>query len=131
MNRLSNESPHPNPLPKGEGTVQPASTPAAPYFAVIFTSVRSPADPEGYAATAQRMLELARAQPGYLGIESARGDDGLGITVSYWASLEAIRAWREHAEHLQAQEQGRTQWYSRFALRVCRVDRAWEFAAED
>jgi heme-degrading monooxygenase HmoA len=106
---------------------QPASTPDPPYYAVIFTSTRTPADPDGYEQTAERMVELAREQPGYLGVESARGEDGLGITVSYWASLEAIRAWREHAEHRLAQEQGRATWYSQFALRVCRVERAWEF----
>jgi heme-degrading monooxygenase HmoA len=109
---------------------QLAPTPAPPYFAVVFTSVRSPADPDGYEVTAERMLELARQQLGFLGVESARGQDGLGITVSYWASLDAIRAWRAHAEHLLAQEQGRAKWYSRYALRVCRVERAWDFDAD-
>jgi len=109
---------------------QPAQTSAPPYFAVVFTSVRSPADPDGYEATAQRMLELARQQPGYLGVESARGDDRLGITVSYWASLEAIHAWRARAERLLTREQGRAKWYSRYALRVCRVERAWGFEAD-
>jgi heme-degrading monooxygenase HmoA len=109
--------------------MQPATTIAPPYFAVIFTSIRSPADPEGYERTAARMLELASQQPGYLGVESARGDDGLGITASYWSSLEAIRAWREQAEHRLAQEQGRTKWYSRFTLRVCRVEQSREFQA--
>jgi heme-degrading monooxygenase HmoA len=109
---------------------QLATTPAPPYFAVILTSARSPADAEGYAATSERMLELAREQPGFLGVESARGEDGLGITVSYWASLEAIRAWREHAEHRPAQQKGRAKWYSRYVLRVCRVERAWDFEAD-
>src|SRR5262245_40311887 len=94
-----------------------ASTPAPPYYAVIFTSIRSPGDDDRYAETSDRMLELAREQPGYLGVESTRGEDGLGITVSYWSSLEAIRAWRQQAEHRLAQEQGRTKWYRRFALR--------------
>ena len=103
--------------------------PTPPYYAVIFTSLRSPADAEGYAATAERMVELAQQQPGYLGIESARGDDGVGITVSYWSSLEAIRAWREHAEHRLAQENGRTKWYTRYSLRIALIERAWEFEA--
>jgi heme-degrading monooxygenase HmoA len=106
---------------------QPASTPTPPYYAVVFTSLRTPADPDGYEVTANRMVELAREQPGYLGVESARGDDGLGITVSYWSDLNAIRNWREHAEHTLAQEQGRAKWYSHYALRICRVERAWEF----
>ncbi|MHB1930973.1 MAG: antibiotic biosynthesis monooxygenase family protein, partial [Acidimicrobiales bacterium] len=58
-----------------------ARTPEPPYVAVIFTSLRTPGD-RGYAATAERMLELARRQDGYLGFETAR--EGLGITVSYW-----------------------------------------------
>jgi len=103
--------------------------PQPPYYAVIFTSLRTPADPSGYEQTAQRMVELAAQQPGYLGIESARGVDGLGITVSYWESEDAIRNWRQHAEHRLAQELGRSTWYSRFSLRVCRVERAWDFVA--
>jgi len=105
---------------------QPANFPAPPYYAVIFTSRRTAADPAGYDALAERMLELASQQPGFLGVESARGDDGLGITVSYWESEAAIRAWRDDAEHRLAQEQGRSRWYEWFALRVCRVERAWE-----
>jgi heme-degrading monooxygenase HmoA len=103
--------------------------PQPPYFAVIFTSVRTAADDAGYERTAERMVELARQQPGFLGIESVRGADGLGITVSYWSSEAAIRQWRDEAEHQLAQEQGREKWYSRFALRICRVERAWEFEA--
>jgi len=97
----------------------------------VFTSVRTPADPDGYAETARRMGELAAQQPGFLGIESARGDDGVGITVSYWASLEAVRGWGRHAEHLLAQRAGRERWYKRFRLRVCRVeaDRGFERAS--
>ena len=104
-----------------------AATPRPPYYAVIFTSMRTSADPQGYDEMSQRMVELAQEQPGYLGVESARGADGLGITVSYWESEEAIRQWREHAEHRVAQQQGKAGWYASFALRVCRVERAWEF----
>ena len=101
-----------------------ARLPAPPYFAVIFSSARCGDDP-AYAATAQRMLELARAQPGFLGEESARDAAGFGITVSYWESEAAIRAWREHAEHRVAQSRGASEWYSHFELRVARVERAW------
>jgi heme-degrading monooxygenase HmoA len=97
------------------------------YYAVIFTSQRTPGDAAGYAATAARMEELARAQPGFLGVESARGDDGLGITVSYWDSLAAIDAWRKHLEHLAAQSKGRSQWYASFDLRVAKVERHRQF----
>ena len=77
---------------------------------------------------ADRMGELAAQQPGYLGIESARGADGVGITVSYWRSLEDIDSWREEAEHRLVQAQGRAKWYERFALRVCKVERAYGFS---
>jgi heme-degrading monooxygenase HmoA len=107
-----------------------ARTPEPPYYAVIFTSLRTPGDAGGYGAMADRMVELAAQQPGFLGVESAR--DGVGITVSYWASLEAVRAWKEHATHQIAQQLGRSKWYAAFRLRVCRVERdsAFERGAE-
>jgi len=101
-----------------------ARLPAPPYYAVIFSSLRTPGD-EGYEQMAGRMVALAADQPGFLGVESARGSDGFGITVSYWASPEAIAAWRAHAEHRLAQEYGQTRWYAHYELRVARVERAW------
>jgi heme-degrading monooxygenase HmoA len=90
---------------------------------VLFTSRRTDVE-EGYDAVADRMVELASRQPGFLGVETARDAAGLGITISYWASLEAIAAWREHAEHRAAQISGRRKWYSHFELRVAKVERA-------
>lgn len=100
-----------------------ASTPQPPYYAVIFTSIRRDDDP-GYAVAAQRMLKLAAEQPGFLGFESARQE--IGISVSYWASTEAIRAWKEHAEHRAVQLQALT-WYQAFRVRVCKVEREYGF----
>ena len=97
-----------------------AKTPTPPYYAVIFTSARTEVD-EGYAEMAERMVELAAQQPGYLGVESARNE--VGITVSYWESLEAIRHWKANTEHLVAQKLGREKWYSAYKTRVCRVER--------
>jgi heme-degrading monooxygenase HmoA len=105
--------------------------PQPPYYAVIFTSLRRERPDDGYGAMADRMDALAREQPGFLGIESARGADGLGITVSYWATLEDVAAWRTNAEHLVAQKLGRTEWYRWFAIRICRVERAAEFTRDD
>ena len=99
-----------------------ANTPPPPYYAVIFTSERTDNN-EGYAETADRMLALAETMPGFLGVESARS--GLGITVSYWESLEAIKNWRNHAEHITAQEKGRSDWYSAYTTRICKVERAY------
>ncbi|BEE19267.1 hypothetical protein VAWG006_35200 [Aeromonas enteropelogenes] len=97
-----------------------ANTPEPPYYAVIFTSERTNVD-EGYAATAERMLALARTQPGFLGVESA--SDGVGITVSYWRDLESIRHWKSDLEHREAQRLGREQWYRTFKTRIARVER--------
>jgi heme-degrading monooxygenase HmoA len=101
-----------------------AKTPPPPYYAVIFTSTRTAID-EGYGAVADRMVELASQQPGFLGVESTRGADGLGITVSYWESEHAIRAWHANAEHRIAQLTGRRKWYEHFETRVARVERAY------
>jgi heme-degrading monooxygenase HmoA len=108
----------------------PASTPEPPYWAVVFTSARTEDDPEGYAEAARRMLDLAAAQPGFLGAESVRGENGVGITVSYWDSPEAIAAWRAHPEHRAVQRAGAERWYARYAIRVCCVERASTGGAE-
>jgi heme-degrading monooxygenase HmoA len=97
-----------------------AQTPPPPYYAVIFTSLRTP-DDNGYGAMAEKMLALAAEQPGFLGVESAR--DGLGITVSYWSDPDAIRHWKNNAEHLLAQQLGHEKWYAAFKTRVARVER--------
>ena len=99
-----------------------AHTPVPPYYAVIFTSLRTPLD-AGYAEMSDRMVALAHSQPGFLGMESARED--VGITVSYWTDLEAIRAWKANAEHLQAQALGHQQWYTAFTTRIAKVERQY------
>ena len=103
-------------------------TPKPPYYAVIFTSVRTSGD-NGYAETAAQMLELAKSQEGFLGVESAR-DENLGITVSYWSSLEDIEAWKQNVEHLEAQRKGQAEWYQEYHLRVSRVARVSDFSQE-
>ena len=97
-----------------------AATPVPPYTAVIFTSLRTSGD-HGYAETAERMSKLARQQPGYLGMESAR--DRLGITVSYWSDEASAHAWKMVAEHLRAQARGQTHWYADYRVRIATVTR--------
>jgi heme-degrading monooxygenase HmoA len=96
-------------------------TPKPPYYAVIFSSQRTEGD-RGYEKMAEKMVELASQQDGFLGVESSR-DEELGITVSYWESLEAIKKWKDHSLHRVAQEKGKTVWYQKFSLRVCKVER--------
>ncbi len=105
-----------------------ARTPEPPYYAVIFTSLRTPGD-DGYGDMAARMVALAQRQPGFLGVESVRGNDDVGITVSYWASEADIAHWKADVDHLDAQRRGRSGWYAAFAVRVARVERAYGFAA--
>lgn len=100
-----------------------AKTPSPPYYAVIFTNLRTEVD-NGYAEMAVRMEKLALEQEGCLGVESAR--DGLGITVSYWRDLESIRKWKEHEAHKLAQEKGMKAWYSAYKTRIAFVERDYE-----
>lgn len=101
-----------------------AQTPQPPYYAVIFTSVRTAVE-EGYGDMAVEMVELARQQEGFLGVESARNN--VGITVSYWQSVEAIKNWKANARHLFAQQQGRDKWYLNYKVRICRVEHDYAF----
>lgn len=101
-----------------------ARTPKPPYYAVIFSSLKNP-DDEGYAEMSDRMAEMVQKQPGYLGHESAR--EGIGITVSYWDSLESIRNWKAVAEHTEAQSMGKQKWYSAYKTRICLVERDYSF----
>jgi len=101
-----------------------ATTSQSPYYAVIFTSIRTEGD-NGYSEVAARMLELAAQQDGFLGVESAR--EMIGITVSYWEDLDSIKKWKENSEHLLAQEKGKTLWYKAFSVRVAKVEREYEF----
>ncbi len=101
-----------------------AILPEPPYYSVIFSSQRTSGE-NGYGQLADRMVELAAEQPGFLGVESVRDNDGFGITVSYWTSLQAIAEWRSQAEHRIAQESGKTLWYKHYELRIARVERAY------
>ena len=104
-----------------------AATPAPPYVAVLFTSLRTDADDAGYDAMAAEMERLGAEQPGYLGLESARSADGLGITISYWRDAACARAWKAVAEHLGAQRLGRERWYRAYRVRVAEVVREYGY----
>ena len=101
-----------------------AATPQPPYYAVIFTSKRTDGD-QGYEAMAHAMFELALKQPGCLGAETARGADGIGITVAYFTDETSIGHWKQNVQHLVAQRLGKERWYSHYELRVAKVERAY------
>jgi heme-degrading monooxygenase HmoA len=101
-----------------------ANTPKPPYYAVIFSSIRSE-EIDGYSEMADLMVDLVSSQEGFLGIESARNE--LGITVSYWKDLNSIKKWKQHSDHIVAQQKGRTQWYKNYKTRIAKVERDYEF----
>ena len=98
-----------------------------PYYAVIFTSKRR--DDKGYEATAQEMYVLATRQPGYLGLDGI-GNGQSGISISYWQSLEDIRAWKQSLAHIRAQQQGQDKWYEEYQVHICKVERSYGFSAK-
>ena len=104
-----------------------AKTPQPPYYAVIFTSLKTEND-NGYAAMSEKMVALAAQQPGFLGVESAR--ENVGITVSYWESIEAIKNWKIDTEHTKARNKGRFEWYKHFKVRICKVERDYDFTRQ-
>ena len=99
-----------------------SKTPPAPYYAVIFTSIKSELD-EGYDEMALKMETLAKQQPGFLGVESARNE--VGITVSYWKDLDSIKNWKQNLDHIDAQIKGRTKWYEKYTVRIALVEREY------
>lgn len=101
-----------------------APLPKPPYYAVIFANQMADR-PDGYAEMADKMVDLAQTQPGFLGVESTRDEDGFGITVSYWQDEAAIAAWKAKGAHLAAQDFGITRWYDHYHLRVAKVERAY------
>jgi heme-degrading monooxygenase HmoA len=107
-----------------------AQTPEPPYYVVVFTSLRNGEDADAYAEAAARMLELASQQPGFLGVESVRDADGVGITVSYWQDQAAILTWKHQTEHAATRQRGRSDWYTRYITRVAKVERAYDWFAK-
>jgi heme-degrading monooxygenase HmoA len=101
-----------------------SKTPEPPYYAVIFTSIRTDGD-HGYAAVSEQMMHLAAKQEGYLGVEHARNE--LGITVSYWQDLESIKKWKNHVDHTIARNRGRSEWYKNFKVRIAKVERDYGY----
>lgn len=103
-----------------------SSLPQTPYYAVIFTSKRATED-SGYSDMAEKMEALSKEQDGFLGMQSARNADGIGITVSYWRTLEDITNWKKHTEHIQAQKNGKADWYAGYEVRISKVERQYSF----
>lgn len=101
-----------------------SNTPTPPYYAVIFTSILKEEN-HAYKEMAIKMVKLAQEQKGFLGIESVREE--IGISVSYWKTLEDIKSWKQQTDHLIAQQKGKTDWYSQYKTRICKVERDYEF----
>lgn len=102
-----------------------AETPQTPYFAVIFTSIRTDKNNDEYSDMAHKMVELAKQQDGFLGVESARNE--IGITVSYWKDIDSIKKWKNNSEHMIARKSGREIWYQSFKTRIAKVESDYQF----
>ncbi|MFJ6720698.1 MULTISPECIES: antibiotic biosynthesis monooxygenase [unclassified Streptomyces] len=111
-------------------SAQPLPPFEPPYVMAVFTSLRT-SDDGGYPQTSDRMAEIVRTNPGYLGHESARTPDGLGITVAYFRDHDSLSAWREDLEHRAAIEHGRAHWYQSYTLHVATVERSHGFVRDD
>lgn len=98
------------------------------YYAVIFTSQRTEQDGDSYGKMADLIDALAQQQPGFIRVESVRNEEGKGITVSYWESLEAIQAWKDNAKHLTAQQLGKDKWYTNYKVEICQMIKDYSFA---
>lgn len=98
-----------------------AKTPKTPYYAVIFTSIRTSGD-NGYGKVADEIVSIVSKQKGFLGAESVRGEDGFGMTISYWDSLDSINKWKNNGPHMDAKEMGKKMWYSKYMIRICKVE---------
>lgn len=101
-----------------------ANTPKPPYYAVIFTSIKNAENTE-YETISEKMVELVQKQPGFLGFESAKEE--IGITVSYWESIEAIQLWNNNLAHQEAQKLGKEKFYQSFKVRISKVERDYSF----
>ncbi|MFF1447524.1 antibiotic biosynthesis monooxygenase family protein [Streptomyces sp. NPDC058274] len=109
--------------PVAPDAVVPVAAHEPPYYAVVFTSVRTE-ESDGYGETGERMEELVRGVPGFLGMDHARTPGGLSITVGYFKDEAALQQWRSDAEHRAAQRRGRAEWYERYTLHVAKVERS-------
>ena len=105
-------------------------SPQPPYYAVIFSSIRTEID-NGYEEWNNKMFELVQKQDGYLGHESFRNEERKGVTISYWKDLESLNKWRNETLHQKAQELGRQKWYEYYRIRVCKVERDYDFSVDD
>ncbi len=123
---MSDHGVAPVPVPAPVSGPVPVAVHQPPYYAVVFTSLRTEGD-DGYGETAERMGELVKGIPGFLGEDSAREPGGLGITVAYFRDLAGIEAWRAHAEHRAAKAYGREHWYERYSLHIARVEHGHGF----
>ncbi len=103
------------------------SLPNPPYYAVIFVNQRTEDDGDGYGTMADRMVELAQQQEGYLGVESVREDSGKGITVSYWKTMDAIKSWKADVEHCEARKLGKDKWYEDYQLQIAKVEHGYRW----
>ena len=92
-------------------------------YAVIFKAKITTFD-ASYTEIAKKMRELAMDKYGCSDFVSAT-EDGYEIAISYWETQEQIIKWKQDAEHLVAQELGRSRWYQSYKVEVVKIIREY------
>ena len=94
---------------------------------LIRTKLHPEADRVAYDALNEQMYALVQTLPGFIAANAYASSDGEEVGVIRFASLDALRAWREHPEHVIAQHRGKTEFYASYTVEVCEVARAYDF----
>jgi len=94
---------------------------------VIFRSRLRDEFLEEYRELAPKMLTIARSMPGFISFKSFVAEDGERVSIIEFEDLEAVKVWRNHPEHREAQILGRDKFYAEYHLQVCDPVRAYAF----
>ena len=92
-------------------------------YVVIFKAQINILD-DDYFQTAQHLREKALNQFNCKKFE-AISEQGLEIALSYWDTLDDIKAWAKDAEHTFAQHLGVQRWYEGFDIEICEILRSY------
>lgn len=84
----------------------------------IFRNRLRPENAAEYAVAAARMSELASNMPGFVDSKTFSAPDGERVTIVTFADRASHDAWRNHAEHQQAQRDGVASYYSEYSIQV-------------
>ena len=103
-----------------------------PQVVCIFRSVRSDHSAREYEQWSKRMDELVATMPGYVSHTSFRdGTSERGVTISYFQSMKDLVAWKNVSEHREAQDLGRSLFYTEYEIEVAEIVRHYGWSSAD